>query len=109
MCAIGVKDGIATGITAAFLGEMEYGQLAIHTHGPVKPGRVPQERWLHEIEIADERVLKTIREGNWEKTQERVMLVSTDSDESHGQPDESPQRSPRHTPTAPPAQPPPLA
>ncbi len=82
MCAVGVKDGIATGITAAFLGEMEYGQLAIHTHGPVKPGRVPQERWLHEIEIADERVLKTIREGNWEKTQERVMLVSTDSDES---------------------------
>ena len=82
MCAVGVKDGIATGITAAFLGEMEYGQLAIHTHGPVKPGRVPQEKWLHEIEIADERVLKTIREGNWEKTQERVMLVSTDSDES---------------------------
>ena len=82
MCAIGVADGIATGITAAFLGEMEYGQLAIHTHGPVKPGRVPQEKWLREIEIADERVLKTIREGNWEKTQERVMLVSTDSDES---------------------------
>ncbi|MBR4443494.1 MAG: GTPase HflX, partial [Clostridia bacterium] len=82
MCAVGVQDGIATGITAAFLGEMEYGQLAIHVHGPVKPGRVPQERWLHEIEIADERVLKTIREGNWEKTQERVMLVSSDSDES---------------------------
>ena len=69
MCAVGVHDGIATGITAAFLGEMEYGQLAIHVHGPVKPGRVPQERWLHEIEIADERVLKTIREGNWEQTQ----------------------------------------
>jgi len=82
MCAIGVQDGIATGITAAFLGEMEYGQLAIHVHGPVKPGRVPQEKWLHEIEIADERVLRTIREGNWEKTQERVMLVSTDSEES---------------------------
>ncbi len=82
MCAVGVKDGIATGITAAFLGEMEYGQLAIHVHGPVKPGRVPQERWLHEIEVADERVLKTIREGNWEKTQERVMLVSSDSEES---------------------------
>ena len=82
MCAVGVKDGIATGITAAFLGEMEYGQLAIHVHGPVKPGRVPQEKWLHEIEIADERVLKTIREGNWEQTQERVMLVSTDSEDS---------------------------
>ena len=82
MCAIGVKDGIAKGITAAFLGEMEYGQLAIHVHGPVKPGRVPQEKWLREIEIADERVLKTIREGNWEKTQERVMLVSADSEES---------------------------
>ncbi|MBR0462971.1 MAG: GTPase HflX [Clostridia bacterium] len=82
MCAIGVDQGIATGITAAFLGEMEYGQLSIHVHGPVKPGRVPQEKWLREIEVADERVLKTIREGNWEKTQERVLLVSTDSDES---------------------------
>ena len=82
MCVIGVKDGIATGITAAFLGEIEYGQLAIHTHGPVKPGRVPQERWLAEIDAADERVLKTIREGHWEKTQERVMLVGAESEES---------------------------
>ncbi len=82
MCAIGVKDGRATGITAAFLGEMEYGQLAIHVHGPVKPGRVPQEKWLKEIEAADARVLKTIREGNFEKTAERVMLVGIESDES---------------------------
>lgn len=82
MCAIGVRDGRATGITAAFLGEIEYGQLSIHTHGPVKPGRVPQEKWLREIEAADARVLKTIREGNYEKTAERVMLVSTDSEES---------------------------
>ena len=82
MCVIGVKDGIATGITAAFLGEIEYGQLAIHTHGPVKPGRVPQERWLAEIDAADERVLKTIREGHWEKTQERVMLVGAESEDS---------------------------
>ena len=82
MCVIGVKDGIVTGITAAFLGEIEYGQLAIHTHGPVKPGRVPQERWLAEIDAADERVLKTIREGHWEKTQERVMLVGAESEES---------------------------
>ena len=82
MCAVGVQDGRATGITAAFLGEMEYGQLAIHTHGPVKPGRIPQEKWLHEIQEADARVLKTIREGNYEKTAERVMLVSIDSDES---------------------------
>ena len=82
MCVIGVKDGIATGITAAFLGEIEYGQLAIHTHGPVKPGRVPQEKWLAEIDAADERVLKTIREGHWEKTQERVMLVGAESEES---------------------------
>ncbi len=82
MCAVGVKDGRATGITAAFLGEIEYGQLAIHTHGPVKPGRIPQEKWLKEIEVADERVLKTIREGNYEKTAERVMLVGIDSEES---------------------------
>ncbi len=82
MCAVGVHEGRATGITAAFLGEIEYGQLAIHTHGPVKPGRIPQEKWLREIEVADERVLKTIKEGNYEKTAERVMLVSIDSEES---------------------------
>jgi len=82
MCAVGVQDGRATGITAAFLGEIEYGQLAIHTHGPVKPGRIPQEKWLKEIEVADERVLKTIKEGNYEKTAERVMLVGIDSEES---------------------------
>ena len=82
MCAIGVKDGAATGITAAFLGDMEYDQLTIVTHGPVKPGRIPQEKWLHEIDAADERVLRAIRECNFEKTAERVMLVSTDSEQS---------------------------
>ena len=77
MCAVGVQDGRATGITAAFLGEIEYGQLAIHTHGPVKPGRIPQEKWLKEIEVADERVLKTIKEGNYEKTAERINNMIT--------------------------------
>ena len=82
MCAVGVKDGLATGITAAFLGDMEYDQLSIVTHGPVKPGRIPQEKWLHEIHVADEKVLRAIRECNYEKTAERVLLVSTDSEES---------------------------
>ncbi len=82
MCVVGVQDGICTGISAAFLGEIEYSQLSIHVHGPVKPGRVPQEKWLKEIETADSLVLKTIKEGNYERTQERVMLVGTDSEES---------------------------
>ena len=82
MCAVGVKDALATGITAAFLGEMEYDQLSVAIHGPVKPGRIPQEKWLHEILVSDEKVLKAIRESNYEKTAERVLLVSTDSEES---------------------------
>ena len=77
MCVVGVQDGICTGISAAFLGEIEYSQLSIHVHGPVKPGRVPQEKWLKEIETADALVLKTIKEGNYERTQERVMLVGS--------------------------------
>ena len=53
MCAVGVADGICTGISAAFLGEMEYDNLSIVTYGPVKPGRIPQQLWMREVEIAE--------------------------------------------------------
>ena len=49
MCAVGVADGRCTGVCAAFLGEMEYDNLSIVLHGPVKPGRIPQQLWMHEI------------------------------------------------------------
>lgn len=82
MCAVGVSDGICTGISAAFLGEMEYDNFSIVMKGPVKPGRIPQNLWLKEIELAEERVQKAIEKGGIVEEAEKVMLISTDSDES---------------------------
>jgi GTP-binding protein HflX len=82
MCAVGVQDNIATGISAAFLGEMEYGRLSTVSYGPVKPGRIPQGLWLHEIDLAERRVEAAIREMGQVDEAEKAMIVSTDSDTS---------------------------
>jgi GTP-binding protein HflX len=82
MCSVGVADNRATGIMASFLGEMEYDKFSIATFGPVKPGRVPQALWMHEIDLAEERVKQAILKGGLTETAERAMLISTDSDES---------------------------
>ena len=82
MCAVGVAEGICTGISAAFLGEMEYDNFSIVVKGPVKPGRIPQQLWLKEIELAEERVKAAIEKGGIVEEAEKVMLISTDSEES---------------------------
>ena len=82
MCAVGVQDGRCTGISAAFLGEMEYDNFSIVMYGPVKPGRIPHEKWLHEIDMAEERVKQAIAKGGIVEEAEKVMLISTDCEES---------------------------
>jgi len=82
ICAVGVAEGRASGISAAFLGEVEYESLSVVTYGPVKPGRVPQEKWLHEIEQAEERVKAAIAAGGIVKEAEKAMLISIDTPES---------------------------
>lgn len=82
MVAVGVQDGRATGISAAFLGDLEYNQLSVLRFGPVKPGRIPQKEWLREIEQSEERVQRAIQEGGIVDTSEKVMLISTDSEDS---------------------------
>lgn len=82
MCAVGVDEGLCTGISAAFLGEMQYDNFSIVMKGPVKPGRIPQNLWMKEIELAEERVQKAIEKGGIVEAAEKVMLISTDSDES---------------------------
>lgn len=82
MVAIGVENGICTGISAAFLGELEYSQLSISVLGPVKPGRIPQRAWLREIELSEERVQKAIEQGGIVENAEKVMLISVDSEDS---------------------------
>lgn len=82
MCAVGVDDQRATGIAAAFLGEMEYGKFAVEIHGPVKPGRIPQQLWMREIELSEERVQRAIEEGGLVESAEKAILISTDSETS---------------------------
>ena len=82
MCAVGVGEGRCTGISAAFLGELEYDNFSIVVRGPVKPGRIPQQLWLKEIELAEERVKAAIEKGGIVEEAEKVMLISTDSEES---------------------------
>ncbi len=82
MCAVGVGDGIPTGISAAFLGEVEYGKMSIVTFGPVKPGRIPQGLWMSEIEQADRRVEQALKELDVVETAEKALLISIDSEES---------------------------
>ncbi len=82
MCAVGVEDGLCTGISAAFLGEVEYDNLSVVVKGPVKPGRIPQSLWMKEIELAEERVKRAIEKGGIVEEAEKVMLISTDSEES---------------------------
>ncbi len=82
MCAVGVAESRCTGISAAFLGEMEYDNFSIVMKGPVKPGRILQQLWVKEIELAEERVQKAIENGGIVETAEKVMLISTDSEES---------------------------
>jgi GTP-binding protein HflX len=82
MCSVGVADGRCTGISAAFLGETAYDNLSIVVKGPVKPGRIPQQLWIKEIELAEARVKAAIERGGLVETAEKVMLISTDSEES---------------------------
>jgi len=82
MCAVGVHDGVCTGISAAFLGEMEYDNFSIIIKGPVKPGRIPQNSWMREIDQAEERVKDAIAKGGIVEEAEKAMLISTDSEES---------------------------
>ena len=82
MCSVGVAEGRATGICAAFLGQAEYEKLSIEILGPVKPGRIPQQLWMREIDLAEERVQKAIAQGGLVEDTEKVLLISIDSEQS---------------------------
>ncbi len=82
MCAVGVENNLATGISAAFLGEAAYGRLSVVSFGPVKPGRIPQNLWMREIELAERRVEQAIRELDQVDEAEKALIISTDSETS---------------------------
>ena len=79
MCAIGVAaDGHVTGVSAAFLGEKKNGLPSVEL-SPVYPLRkLPQAGWMHEIELADQNVLKGDSLDTLDGP-ERALLVGIDT------------------------------
>ena len=61
---------------------MEYDNFSIVLKGPVKASRIPQMNWMSEIEQAEVRVKEAIAKGGIVEQSEKVMLISTDSEES---------------------------
>lgn len=81
MAAVGVLDGKATGIQAAFLGESVGGINKVELTGVIPVNRIPQRAWMEAIETADAEALKGDSSGT-EEEQERAFLVGLDSERS---------------------------
>ena len=81
MAAVGVLDGKATGIQAAFLGESTGGVNKVELTAVIPVNRIPQRAWMEAIERADSEVLKGDIAGT-EDVQERAYLVGLDSERS---------------------------
>lgn len=81
MAAVGAKDGKATGIQAAFLGEIVGGvnKVFLTDITPVK--KIPQRAWMDAIERADSEVMIGASTSTQEE-KERAYLVGLDSERS---------------------------
>ncbi len=84
MAAVGAKDGHATGIQTAFLGEYVGGVNQIHLTDITPVRKIPQRSWMDAIERADQEVLVGAPNSTQEE-QERAFLVGLDSEESLGE------------------------
>ena len=82
MCAVGVaEDGHITGVSAAFLTEKVNGVPGVELTDIYPLKKLPQEAWMHEIEVSDKRVLQG-DDGDEAEQPERAILVGTDSEKS---------------------------
>lgn len=81
MAAIGAKDGRATGVQAAFLGEVVGGVNKVFLTEIVPAKKIPQRAWMDAIERADQEVLIGAGSGTQEE-KERAYLVGMDSERS---------------------------
>ena len=81
MAAVGARDGRATGIQAAFLGEMVGGVNKVLLTDIVPVKRIPQRAWMDAIERADREVLIGASTSTQEE-KERAYLVGLDSERS---------------------------
>ena len=82
MCAVGVaEDGHITGVSAAFLTEKVNGVPGVELTDIYPLKKLPQEAWMHEIEVSDKRVLQG-DDGDEAEQPERAILVGIDSEKS---------------------------
>ena len=81
MASVGARDGRATGIQAAFLGEMVSGVNKVLLTDIVPVKRIPQRAWMDAIERADREVLIGASTSTQEE-KERAYLVGLDSERS---------------------------
>ena len=81
MCAVGVDAaGRVTGVSAAFLTERVQVVPGIEETAVHPLRKLPQREWMHEIALADERVLQG--EDAAADAPERALLVGIDSEKS---------------------------
>lgn len=81
MAAVGAKDGKATGIQTAFLGEIIGGVNKVYLTDIVSVKKIPQRAWMDAIEQADSEVLIGASQSTQEE-KERAYLVGLDSEKS---------------------------
>ncbi len=82
MAAIGVMNGEATGVQAAFLGERVGGVPQPIVLEPVKPSRIPQEEWMAEILRSEQRVMEGEQANTQDEAVQRAILVGVEGEES---------------------------
>ena len=81
MAAVGAKDGKATGIQAAFLGEIVGGVTKVFLTDIVPIKKIPQRAWMDAIERADSEVMIGASNSTQDEA-ERAYLVGLDSERS---------------------------
>ncbi len=81
MAAVGAKDGKATGIQAAFLGECVGGVNKVLLTDVIPVKKIPQRAWMDAIERADSEVLIGLSSSTQEE-KEHAFLVGLDSERS---------------------------
>lgn len=81
MAAVGAKDGKATGIQAAFLGEIVNGVNKVYLTEVTPVRKIPQRSWMDAIERADSEVMIGASSSTQDE-KERAYLVGLDSERS---------------------------
>lgn len=82
ICAVGVEgEGRVTGVSAAFLTEKEKGVPGIEETDVFPLRKLPQEAWMREILLSDQRVM-TGEDAPEAEQPERAVLVGIDTEKS---------------------------